>query len=673
MTPRAPAARRTPVLAALCALALAWPTSGTGAAQAAGEADAAPEIQGAIATTLEELGEDIRVYNDHVVTLANPFMEGRLPGTRGMEIAKDYCEYWFREAGLEPGFAGLTSDPEANPWRQPFPLAATPKLIEQHLSVADAPDGELVPTFVGGEDYNAMAIGASADVTAPVVFVGYSIDGGPDGYSSYADGDDLSGKIALMLRFEPMDAEGKSLWSERGPWSARASFANKLRAAAERNAAGVIIVNTPGADDPRVDTLSRLTGGGSGMREFPVMMLATTAGERLVDAIHPSGPSLRALREQADAGGGIVDLPLSLRMHADIERVSFMAENVGALLPGRGDLADDYIVIGGHLDHLGMGDFGSRSGAGKLHPGADDNASGSAAVLMLADKLNQAYAELPEGTPARSILFICFSAEESGLNGARHYANNPVAPLEQHSLMINFDMIGRIRDDRLSVSGTGTAEGLADWVAPFFEASPLEIVVPAGMSGASDHSAFYNKGVPVLFGIIADFHNDYHTPRDVSSLINREGGVKTVHLFRDIAFAAGTRTEPFDFTQVTAPAQRLGGNRAGNAAAGGGTPGDAVSMGQITVRFGISPGNYEEGSGGVLVGSVSAGTSASEAGILPEDVLMRWDGQKITDVMAWMGMLADHDPGDEVNVGVLRGTEEITLPVTLKAKDQAGR
>ena len=332
-------------------------------------------------------------------------------------------------------------------------------------------------------------------------------------------------------------------------------------------------------------------------------------------------------------GGGAV-------LHAEIDREIVYAENVGGVLRGKGDLADEWLVMGAHIDHIGMGDFGSRWGSGKLHPGADDNASGTAGVLLLADLLAQSYAELPEDADARSIVFICFDAEESGLNGSRYYVNNPIVPLEDHALMGNFDMIGRITNERLLLSGMETGEGLPDMLQPAMDRTELELVIPTSMNGASDHSSFLSKGVPVLFSIIADFHDDYHTPSDEVWKINTEDATRACHLY------SGDR--PALVTSSERQPQRS-------------------SMGDISVRFGVSP-SYGSDGPGIGISSVSEGGSAAEAGVLEGDRLVRWDGQKLSDVESWMPLLARHEPGDVVNIGVLRDGEEVTLEVTLQAR-----
>ena len=602
---------------------------------------------------LETSSADVRLYNEHLVTLANPVMEGRVPGSRGMELAKEYCEFYFRDAGLTPPFSIVDKaddgsevvTPNAS-WRQPFELGGELEALTEEFTVIN---GGEESAFEAGEEFTIQGLGGSNDVTGPIVFVGYSIDNGPDDYSSYGEDDDLEGKIAVMFRFEPMDDEGNSLWSG-GNWTGKAGFDNKLRGARTRHAAAVIIVNTPGADDPRIAELKGINEYGNGTGKTPVLLMTPDAAERMVALADAEGRSLMDLRRHADEGGGIIELGGTAHVNAKIKANPLAAENVAGLLPGRGELADEYIVVGAHLDHLGMGYFGSRSGSGTLHPGADDNASGSAGVLLFAKMLAETYANTPEDVPLRSVLFMCFSGEESGLNGSRAYVNDPIVPIDQHYLMINFDMIGRIKDGRLSIGGTDTAEGMRDLLTPLYDASPLTVIAGDGMAGASDHTSFYMKEIPVLFGSIADFHQDYHTPDDVSWKINRVGAVETVELFHDIALKLAMHNESLTFATVAGPS-------------GGG------GMGDVKVRFGVMPEyNRPVGEIGVGITGVTEGSSAGEAGVVEGDRLIRWDGQKVESIEAWMGMLGNHKPGDKIKIGVKRDGKEITLDVTLQAR-----
>lgn len=599
--------------------------------------------------TLEDIRDSVidfdadhRVWTAHLMFLANDFMDGRVPGSRGAELARLYADEVYEKAGLIKPFEG-----EDGPsWRQPFDLGGRVEVTGAELSVDVSSDAGMM-NFVHEEDYVVTGLGGQGTFEGEAVFVGYSIDQGDGGFTSYPEDLDLSGKIAVMLRFEPMDDAGRSAWTQDGSWSSAASFDGKLSAAYARGAEAVVVINTPGADDGRIERLDTFRSGRTGSGG-PAMLMTPEAGTQWLEAA--SGKSIDELIAHANEGAAPAMLAGTVTLEAAMERDVLQAENIGGLLPGRGDLADEYIVIGGHIDHIGMGNFGSRWGSGKLHPGADDNASGTAAVLLLADLLSRAYAQLPEDADARSILFLCFDGEESGLNGSRYYVTDAIAPIEDHALMINFDMVGRVENDRLLFSGLEFGEGLQEIIQPAMDATELELVIPDSMNGASDHSSFLAVGVPILFSIIADFHDDYHTPDDVAWKINTEGGTMTSHLYYDIAMLVATAEQGPTFSSPTPGARRPQGG-----------------MGSISVRFGVSPQYSGEGQG-IGISSVSDDGPAAKAGVQSGDRLVRWDGQKLTDVEGWMPLLARHEPGDVVNIGVLRDGEEITLEVTLEAR-----
>ena len=500
-------------------------------------------------------------------------------------------------------------------------------------------------------DYVGTKLGTAGAYEGSAVFVGYGIESGPDNYSSYGDFEDFEGKAAIMLRFEPMDEEGDSLWTRKGRWTGYSSLASKIRSAARRNAGAIFIINTVGASDDRINSLEVSADRSWG--KVPVFFISVEAGVGLLEFGDQAGRTAMDIRKFVDNGGLPFELSvLVIKGNVSLDRKPLIAEKVIAKHEGRGDLADEVVVIGAHLDHLGMGAFGSRAegGSGKFHPGADDNASGAAALILLGQRLKADYLSMVEGQSARTILFIAFSGEESGLNGSRAYVDDPVMPIEDHVLMINFDMIGRIIEDRLSVSGANTGEGMSEWLAPFFEESSLDVRQTSGLNGASDHTSFYEKEVPVLFGIIHDFHDDYHTPEDVQWKINRKGAIQTVDLFHKITRGIATRSESFDFVS------RQRGRR------------QEAQRGGIKVRFGIQPGSYEEETGGILVGRVFEDTSASEAGLKEGDVIIAWAGEMVRDVPGWMEMLREHEPGDEVLITVMRADAKQTLKVTMRSR-----
>jgi len=597
-----------------------------------------------IADALAQVPEDVRTYDIHISTLASPYMQGRVPGSEGAERAKDYIEFHLRGAGLKPAFEDADGNPFAS-YRQPFPLSGTWAVERESLK---AHKGNARIELTAEEDYMLTALGQNGAGSGEVVFVGYGIENGPDGYNNLEGIDSLEGKVAVLFRFEPMNADGQSQWAERG-WSGRAGFANKVGAVAGLNPEGIIIINPPGSADNRANRLNRARGRSSA--DVPVMMMSYEAGDRMLEAMG-SDMTMMGLREHADRDASHKELGFEIELAGQAERQSLMAENVGGVIEGVGDLADEWIVIGAHLDHLGMGYFGSRSGPGELHPGADDNASGTAGLLLIADRLGTLMANSTE--PRRSILIMGFDAEESGLNGSFYYTRNPIAPIENHALMVNWDMIGRIANERVLVAGGFTGEGLSEFIQPHLANSGLEAVVPETMSGASDHTPFYRVDVPVLFSIIADFHSDYHTPADTVWKINRVGAVKTVHMYEDIVAAAAMRPERFRFISPEEQAQ------ARQAQAQANQP-------QISVYVGVVVDAEADGDG-VVLAEIAEDSPAARAGLQAGDRLVRWDGQKLTDAAAWRTLLARHTGGDTVNIGVKRNTDEVTLSLTLQAR-----
>lgn len=656
-------------------LLVAPPSVARAGGEAGGDA-AAPTIHEALAGA----SPDALLYLQHVTTLSNPFFEGRGTGTEGNRLAQDYIEFTFKRLGLTPAFDEVNTLADGtevvtrhSSYRQPFPFSTTAEATTQELSVGGAAGAE-AETFVAGQDFNVLGFSGTGRVEGPVAFVGYSIGEGPDGYTSYPHDEDLTGKIALLLRFEPMDEDGVSAFTG-GRWSGNAGLIGKIEAAVDRHAAAIILVNPPGASDPREGELETAESTARYARrglEIPVVMMSMDAAGTLLERVDPQGRSLAELRAIADKGeSGVLDLSAAkVTINAAVERKAANSRNMGAILPGRGALADEYVVVGAHFDHVGRGYQGGRdpSQYGTIHPGADDNASGTSGMLLAAEKLSRAYAALPPEAEVRSVLFLGFSGEEIGLVGSHYFADHTPISADDMLLMINMDMIGRLRES-LEVQGVDTAEGLKDLLLPDFQASGLTISYTPGGTGPSDHTSFYNIGVPVLF-FFTGLHREYHTPADVASLINVDGAARIVDLVTNIVLDLADNSDRLQFVAAGRgqrprmpesdgdedPAQASGPSRM-----------------DIKVRFGIAPAMYGDAVPGVLVGDVSPGTSAAEAGVQPGDRLITWNGVEITDIRAWMAMLVKHEPGDVVQVGLERDGSEITLPVTLKASDRAPR
>lgn len=588
-------------------------------------------------------------WYQHVQTLANPWFEGRQPGTRGGRLAAEYMSWHFARSGLEPAFdVDQDNDPglreahgiDGRTWYQPFefnPGRSSRRLIDSGVVIRDE--------ALEDDDYNTLGNSGSGSVSAPITFVGYGIESGPDDYTSFKDDTDLTGRIAVLLRYEPLDEDGRSRWSDDNSFSEQSGIDRKLQALVDRGAAGVILVNPRNAAAGRRGLESfRYTRRFRPMLEIPAVHMDQDAADALLKSADKRGRGLDRLQSLADSGRiqcveGRDGVMVSLE--TEIARPELSAQNVAGVLPGTGELADEWVVVGGHFDHLGNGYVGSRSNSNEIHYGADDNASGAGAVLVLADRL----ARFDPDGDRRSLMFIGFDAEEAGLHGSKWFLDNcPIDP-DSINCMINMDMMGRLRNNTVSISGTGTAEEFDEMLPRITEPTGLVVRASPGGMGPSDHSSFYQRDIPVMFFFSGD-HDDYHTPRDHAWLVNPEGSARIIDMAGNVA------EEVMVGPKLTFRSSTDGGRARRTGA---------------RVRLGIMPSYSADLDTGVLVDGVSDGTSASEAGLQAGDVILKWDGDDITDGSKLMQKLMSHDPGDTPVLRIKRGDEELDLPVKLKS------
>lgn len=656
-------------LASLLACSLAAGVSAQALAEAApGSAAAADPVtllgEAPIAALLDRLGEDVALFDMHIVTLANPFFEGRGATTIGNERAADYIAFHFEKLGLTPAFPETADDETITP-NASYSQHFAPSEVRQRrgprpvkvlgsdagIRVGEGEWAQLIPDL----DYSVLGCSGTAEVEGQLVFVGYSISAGVGGYLGYPAGTDLEGKIAVALRYEPLNEDGSSKWSDDDSWSMYAQLEPKISAAVRRGASAIIIVTPPGIPGDSAQ-LATAAATADGEFDIPVIMLSQERADFLLSKADPEGRSLLELRKIVDESPAIIDMPgATVRLSTSVDRTPDMSRNVGALLKGRGDLADELIVLGAHFDHAGYGQYGGRE-RDTIHPGADDNASGTSAMLLAAKRLSEAYAELADDADARSILFLAFTAEEWGLLGSRYYAANPIVPIEDHVFMFNMDMVGRVRENAISIGGFSTAEGFEAWAQPYLDASGLSRTpLPRGVFGRSDHASFFKKGVPCLF-FFSGFHDDYHAPGDVSMLINRVGAVQVSQLCQNMTMALATQPDRPVFV-----------NDDGTGRKTDSPPAARPDARKTNVRFGVQPGSYDATSGGITFERVFPGTSAADAGLQTGDIMTHWGETKLESIEDWMPMLGAAKPGDKVIVGYIRDGESHTTEVTLKA------
>lgn len=330
------------------------------------------------------------------------------------------------------------------------------------------------------------------------------------------------------------------------------------------------------------------------------------------------------------------------------------ARNVAAILRGSDPAGAQALVIGAHYDHLGFGGFGSLSpdATGTVHNGADDNASGTA-VLM------EAARALASGPPlAQDILFIAFTGEERGLWGSAHYVGAPLVPLDGTVAMLNLDMVGRVRDDLLTILGTGTAE---EWPTILERANartdaPLDLRLISDGFGGSDHTSFYARGIPVLH-FFSNTHPDYHRVEDDWELVNADGMDRVTQLLTEVVREVVPASGLASLTLVEGA-----GNPHGTTASG-----DENSMRSgFRVRLGTIP-DYSRESGGMAITAVRQDSPAAKAGMQGGDIIVGFGPHEVDDVYDYMAALNEFDPGDEVEIVILRDGERLSLTVVLAA------
>jgi hypothetical protein len=341
------------------------------------------------------------------------------------------------------------------------------------------------------------------------------------------------------------------------------------------------------------------------------------------------------------------DAPVAQHAHV----AGLKGSNVIGLLPGRDPMRrNEAVIVGAHYDHLGLGGFGSLDpdSTGKVHNGADDNASGAAMLIEIAERLALA-------PPARTVVFIAFSGEELGLLGSSYYVKQPIYPLSTTLAMINLDMVGRLRQKRLIVYGSRTAKEFPALLDSLNWHAGFDLHAQGDGYGPSDQSSFYAAGRPVLH-FFTDLHEDYHRTTDDWQKINVEGFGQVATFVTGLVTALANRPGPL--TPVTAAPPVPAGT--GDSTMASGTPGYGAYLGTVP--------DMTDSPGGVRLLGVRAGSPAEKAGLRGDDIITRIGDMNVPDLQAMTEALRAHQPGDTVDIVVKRGKDVTTLRATLGSR-----
>jgi len=628
--------------------------------------------------------------------LASDELEGRGVGTEGLNVAAGYVAEQFAEIGLK------TSLFDGTPYQSFTVTAETEMGKKENnrlklVRISGEDQEKKAIELKLEDDFSPLAIGGSGDFDTDLVFVGYGITAKEPQYDDYA-AVDVQGKVVVMLRKEPQQGNPHSRFNGTDA-SQHATFRRKVANAYEHGAAAVIIVNDHfdllakseaerkrwvqamdklydlHADFKKLenpsdeqfqehlektaelnkqiqqsaeklqknefDKLVRFREAGVGDRKtMPVYFVARDKIDPIVK--EATGASLAELEKQIDtdlqprsqvlAGWKAVGEAEVITKEAEIK-------NVVGVLEGEGPLAHETVIVGAHYDHLGMGGPGTFAPwTVAVHNGADDNASGTSALLEVARRLSSRNEK-----PKRRIVFIAFSGEERGLLGSAHYVKNPRFPLDETVSMINMDMVGRLNDNKLIVHGTGTAKKFDALVDRLNKEHGFEITKKPGGFGPSDHASFYPKKIPVMH-IFTGTHKDYHRPSDDWQKVNVEGMRRVVDFVTDITEEIANAPAPPEYVAIK---RKVIPSRGG----------DRPYLGTIP--------DFANSAEGYAIQGVAPGGPAEKGGMQGGDVIVKFGESKIGGLEDIDSALRKHEAGEKVKVEVLRDGKRVKLEVVL--------
>jgi Tol biopolymer transport system component len=576
-----------------------------------------------------------------VAYLASDALEGRMTGSKGAQLAAEYLAESFRSAGLKPlGDHGT--------YFHNFEFNSGVRVVTNQNQLRLVQGGNPAASFAVEKDFRPLSFTANGSVDGEVVFAGYglSVSGKPgEAYDSYS-GVNVSNKIAVVLRYVPEEVTP----ARRQELNRYAGLRYKAMIAREHGAKAVLFVTGPSS--PNAGELTGLSFdsslAGSGI-------VAASISSNVANAILThSGRDLRSFQSALDlenphAENGFVVSNLQVHIDVAVEHLKKADRNVIGSLPPVGT-GHEYVMLGAHYDHLGFGESGAMQRKGEeqqIHPGADDNASGAAVVLELAASLAQEQRRQPEAFH-RGIIFALWSGEEVGLIGSSHFVEHPAIPLSNTVAYINFDMVGRLHENKLNLQGVGSSALWRRLAEKRNVAAGFNLVLQEDPYLPTDVTAFYPKQVPVL-NFFTGSHEDYHRPTDTPEKLNYEGMERIAQLARGLILDLVKNPERPDYLKIT------------RSDGGGG------SRENLRAYLGTIP-DYTTEVVGVKLSGVRGGSPAEKAGLKGGDIIVEFGGQKIANIYDYTYALDAAKIGKQVDLVVVREGKRVTLATTPEAR-----
>jgi Zn-dependent M28 family amino/carboxypeptidase len=488
------------------------------------------------------------------------------------------------------------------------------------------------------QDFVPISFSNTSDFEGGVAFAGYGITAPELSYDDYS-GIDVKDKAVIVFRHNPQESDPHSRYA------VHAELIGKAINARQHGAKAIVFITDPNNHAREEDAVGPAT---KNTEPDDVGIASIHARRDAVAAVFAQiGKSLPEVQKTIDSSLKPLsfDLPAArIKLSTDVIRTRKKVRNVIAAVEGSDpQLKSEWVVVGAHYDHLGLGERDSLapSQIGQVHHGADDNASGTSGVLELARLTAK------DRPMKRSVLFMTFAGEELGLLGSSYFVNHPTIQLDKVTTMINMDMIGRLQNDRLFIGGVGTSPDFKSWIEELDKPIGLNLDFSDTGYGSSDQTSFTAKHIPVLF-FFSGLHSDYHKPSDTYDKINADGAKKIMSLaYLALDRVANSSTRP---QYVEVQQQQLSG--------GGGGYGP---------YFGSVP-DFRDDLKGVLFADVHPDSPAAKAGLAAGDLLIQFDGQTIQNLYDFTFALRAKKPGDVVVVVVKRNGQDVKANVTLEAR-----
>ncbi|HRP02807.1 MAG TPA: M20/M25/M40 family metallo-hydrolase [Candidatus Kapabacteria bacterium] len=577
---------------------------------------------------------DKNKIKESVKFLASDELKGRFPGTDGIEQAAKFIETEFQKIGLKK---------YNNSYRQSFDVttgliandncAMSIETFVQRIGVPKEKWPKMSQPFKMGTDFSPLAFSENGTIKGELAFVGFGISATDLKYDDY-EGIDVKDKIVILMSDSP-DGDKKD-----SPFAQYSDIRYKASNARNKGAIGIIMIKIQGDS---MNVFERLDFANIGKNSG---IIAVQSQRQSISKFFPKNKILVEVEDfikKNKKPNSFLIPNTNAEITVSLTPKQQATYNIFGYIEGNDPkLKNEYIVIGAHYDHLGFGGPSSRSTSKKalIHNGADDNASGVAGILELA----QYFKNNPTN---RSILVVAFSAEEMGLLGSAYFVKNLPIPKESIISMINFDMIGRMKED-FTVFGYASAKNFEKLIDSITALQTLKVVKASDAYGPSDHSSFYAEKIPVLM-IFTGVHQDYHTPEDDWNKINYDGMANIIQYSAKIINSLGNSQDKPEYVEVAKTDRK-------------------VSHGSGSkVWFGIIP-DYGESPKGCKISGASPSSPAATAGLQKDDIIVKIDQIDTKNLYDFMYALKDKNPGDVVVVKFLRNDKEMETKVKLSVK-----